>query len=327
MILSAMKRHSERKAETFRRNFTELVLFTIAALALIALLILGHRVKGEKQGTIGSKGAAPVAKSAANDPVLIEVNGEKIHASEFQAAISSFPANMRATLATANGKREVAEQLVKMKLLEQEARRMNLEENPEVSGPLSVMHSQILAAAALEKLVKGSGAVDLRKYYDENREKFERVRFRQILIAVEGGDVPPRSGRPLSDDAAKKRAESIVGDLRRGGRFEQAAQASDDAGGANRGGDMGTVRRGMLPPDIETVVFGLKPNEISDPIRTRYGYHIFQVTDRGYQPFEELQQALKHQEPSLKAERLVDSLMKQAEIKLDPKFFGTARLQ
>jgi len=65
----------------------------------------------------------------------------------------------------------------------------------------------------------------------------------------------------------------------KGRLFEDVARQFSDDPSARVGGDLGTFGHGDMVPEFETVAFSLKPMEISQPIRTRFGYHIIQVLE------------------------------------------------
>lgn len=72
----------------------------------------------------------------------------------------------------------------------------------------------------------------------------------------------------------------VLDTLKAGADFREIARAySEDRQSAERGGDLGTIRRRSLPPDFENVAFSLNASEMSDVVRTEYGFHIIKVTD------------------------------------------------
>lgn len=98
--------------------------------------------------------------------------------------------------------------------------------------------------------------------------------MRHILIAV-----PPGAGE---DDinSARQKAEALLEQLRADGDFaELARDNSDDPGSAANGGDLGWVELGMMVPAFEDAAFALPVGEISDLVRTDFGFHIIEVTD------------------------------------------------
>ncbi len=87
--------------------------------------------------------------------------------------------------------------------------------------------------------------------------------------------------KPTESDwaAALATAEQVRAQLLAGGDWTELAQKySDDPGTKNRGGDLGTVYKGETAPEFDEAVFSLAKDEISQPVKTVYGYHIIQVT-------------------------------------------------
>lgn len=103
----------------------------------------------------------------------------------------------------------------------------------------------------------------------------EQVRARHILISV--------AEDATEEDAqvALAKAISITQQLRNGGDFAAlAAEFSDDASNAATGGDLGFFGRGQMVTEFEDAAFSLPIDEISDPVRTQFGYHIIQVLEK-----------------------------------------------
>ncbi len=114
---------------------------------------------------------------------------------------------------------------------------------------------------------------DLRKYYEENKDKYgqkERRRARQILIAA---------SQPAEDAAASKKAADLYAKLKAGADFAALAkQFSDDTGTKDAGGDLGwQERNGNVVAAIDDAIFGMQVHELHAPIQSKYGYHIVQL--------------------------------------------------
>jgi peptidyl-prolyl cis-trans isomerase SurA len=137
---------------------------------------------------------------------------------------------------------------------------------------------QLLVMRMVNREVQSKTTVtdaEVRAYYDAHRDSLpknpERLRLAAIVIA-------PEADAPLVAKGRAK-ADSLRLAIVRGKPFaEVAASASDDPSGA-RGGDLGTFTRGSMVAEFEDVAFSLKPNDLSQPFRTRFGWHLVQVVE------------------------------------------------
>jgi parvulin-like peptidyl-prolyl isomerase len=82
-----------------------------------------------------------------------------------------------------------------------------------------------------------------------------------------------RHGQKPNQDIKKK--------LENGEDFaELAKKYSDDPGSKNKGGDLGFFTKGRMVPEFESAAFSLKPGELSDPVKTDFGYHLIEVQEK-----------------------------------------------
>src|SRR5207244_9605276 len=126
------------------------------------------------------------------------------------------------------------------------------------------------------------------------------------------------SSRPAEQQAEAK-ARDIVKRIRAGAAFEQMArQYSDDGASAERGGELGTVGHGQLPPELEQHVFALKEGEVSDPVASRYGVHIFRAGKRGLRSIDEVRQAIAQRMQQQSTLERLEALRRAAKVDLDP---------
>lgn len=104
-------------------------------------------------------------------------------------------------------------------------------------------------------------------------DDLREVRARHILIAF-------KTPGMKDDPEAKTRAVEILTKIKQGENFASlAAKYSDDKGSASKGGDLGYFTTGTMVPEFEKAAFALKPGEISDIVKTDFGYHIIRVED------------------------------------------------
>lgn len=133
----------------------------------------------------------------------------------------------------------------------------------------------------------------LRDRYAEQLESFrtpEQRRARHILITLEPG----------ADDAAeadaKARIEAVRARLTAGEAFAAVAQeVSQDPGSAPQGGDLGLFGKGVMDPAFEGATFALDLGQLSEPVRSAFGYHLIEVTEiqpESIKPFEEVRDQL-----------------------------------
>ncbi|MCM8778630.1 MAG: peptidyl-prolyl cis-trans isomerase [Candidatus Omnitrophica bacterium] len=109
-------------------------------------------------------------------------------------------------------------------------------------------------------------------YYQKHREEFkepERVRLKNIFISKKGR---------FKEEISHK-MEEISNLLKENIPFEEVAQKYSEGVTANKGGVMEEIRRGELSPDIEKVIFSLKPGELSPWIETESGFYLFKLDE------------------------------------------------
>ena len=300
----------------------------IAVLAVAGLTFGLHATVPEKPltpshpfepGVAAGRGAA--AKSSS--PVVMRVNGEPITEAEFSMLIEQAPEEQRVMYASPAGRRALAEELVKIKVLAQEGRKLGLDREPNVSGQLGMIESQLLAAEAVKKLVGTSSEQELRAEYQKERASFETVELSHILVAYQGGQVPPRAGEPLSIEQATQKAAMIAARVRGGEDFGQvAANFSDDQQTAAQGGALGPVPVSAVPPEMRPAIENLKTGEISAPVRTTLGVHIFKAGKRQAKSFDEVRPALDQRIKQGRVQGAIAKAMAGAKVEKDEKFFA-----
>ncbi|HEX7707650.1 MAG TPA: peptidylprolyl isomerase [Thermoanaerobaculia bacterium] len=270
--------------------------------------------------TAASSAAQP-ATLLPDDKVVMRVNGEPVSEREFMAFLENAPEEARPLYASPQGRHAIAEELVRLKVLEQEARRLGIADSPEVVTQINMARSQITAGRALQAIVEKVADEKMRAAFEQ--EKATSVTLRHILVAFAGGAVPPRDGaEPLSEAAAMQKAQRLAGMIKAGADFEQVARAeSDDQQSGAEGGMLGPARPDMLPPDIAPTVARLQPGQISEPTKTQFGIHIFRVEEPS---LEQLTPMIRQRVMQQTAQEEMTRLQKGAKVDLDPKFFPQA---
>ena len=297
------------------------VVALVAVVLVVVVAFVLARVRPDRPLT-PSKPFAGDSKAAKKkvdpkDKVVMHINGEPITETEFNSFATQAPAEQRAFFESPIGRRALADELVKLKALEQEGHRIGIDNEPSVRSQLEQISSQIVAGRTLEKLVKE--AMSKRIAAEYAKEKGATKTLRHILVAYQGGQIPPKNGQAPSAEQALQKAAAIAARLRAGAKFEDLARAdSDDQQTAERGGVLGPARPEQLPPDIGKVVSTLKPGQVSDPVRTEFGIHVFRVDEPS---LDDLRPMLEQKLQRDVMNETVERLQKAAKVEYDDKFF------
>jgi peptidyl-prolyl cis-trans isomerase C len=119
---------------------------------------------------------------------------------------------------------------------------------------------------------------DAKAFYDANPDKFkepETVRASHILIMV------PEDAKPDVAAEKEKLAKATKERITKGEDFAKvAAEVSEDPGSKAKGGDLDYFAKGSMVPEFEDAAFKLKIGEVSDPVKSKFGWHIIKVTDK-----------------------------------------------
>jgi peptidyl-prolyl cis-trans isomerase C len=235
-------------------------------------------------------------------------------AGEFEDIVNSLPPQAQAQVQDPVAKRRAVEELLKIKLMATEAEKRKLDQDPKFKAQMEMVRQQLLAqqlASTLENDEPGD-----KKYFDEHPEVFGQVQARHILISTQPSKDPKKP--TLTDEAAKKKADDIRARLVKGEDFSKMAKVeSDDPGVVNNGGEY-TFGHGRMMPAFEEASFALKDGEISQPVKTPYGYHVIQLVKHLPGKFDEARAAIG----KARMEQLVKDAAGGAEVKVAPEFGG-----
>ena len=297
------------------------IVIAAVAIVIVAAVAFGlAAVRPNRPPTPSQPFASGEEKAAgtAGDAVIMNVNGQPVSEKEFELFVMSAPEEARQFYMTPAGRRALADELVKLKVLEQEGKRLGIPDDPDVRLQLAMARAQITAGRTLEKISDEKLEARIRSEYE--KEKAGAISLRHILIAYEGSQVPARGGqKPPTPDEAMKKAQAIAAKLKAGADFAETAKAeSDDEQSGAQGGMLGPARPEALPPDIAAVVRTMKAGQTSQPVRTQFGIHIFKVEQPS---LEDLRPMIRQRVRQEVAAAEVDRLQKAAKVDLDPKFF------
>ncbi len=157
---------------------------------------------------------------------------------------------------------------------------------------------------------------DLRSYYDQHRAQYqvaERVEVSHILIKT---PLPGPDGKVDEKGVAEAqhRAEDLLKQLKSGAKLEDLAKKySEDPGSAKQGGSLGWIGKGQTVPEFEKTAFSLPKGQISDLVKSSYGFHIIRVDDKQEAHTKTLDEVKSEIEPLLKQQKGQQIAQKQAE--------------
>ena len=219
--------------------------------------------------------AAPQEQEAAPSEapkVLARVEGEPITEEDVSAFLQSLGPQAMMMYGSEEGRQFMLNEIISIRLFALDGARLKVDETPEFKRALAEVRTRMLAQAAMREAVKDVSVTDedARKFYDEHQDQFtqpERVHASHIL---------------LSDDVTSAdQIAKVQADLKAGASFDEVARAVSLCPSAPQGGDLGEFQRGQMVPEFEAAAFALKePGDISEPVQTRFGWHIIRLEGR-----------------------------------------------
>ena len=270
--------------------------------------------------------AAPAPAAASADPVVIAAGDLAIKQSEFESALKSLPTEYQ-QYASGPGKKQFAEDYLRMKMLASEGTKAGLDKDPNVLSQLALMKENLVAQAQLTKIEKGITVSDeeLKKKYDADKAQYEQVKARHILIAFKGSPAAQEGKPELTEEQAKAKADDLHKQIVGGANFDELAKKeSDDVGSGARGGDLGAFGRGQMVPEFEKAAFEAKTGEVTPVVRTQFGYHIIKVDEHEMTPFEQVKPTLEKNERQARMQAKLEEMKTNAKVTFNDTYFAAA---
>jgi peptidyl-prolyl cis-trans isomerase C len=242
------------------------------------------------------------ARAQDSDAVVARVNGVDIRESDITFAEEEIGGNMPSV--PPQQKRDyLINYLVDVIVLSQAAEKQKLNERADVKHRLAFDHNRLL----MESLLQDSGKAALsdeaeHKVYDEAIKQVkneEEVHARHILVE--------------SEDEAK----AILAQLKGGADFAALAKEKSKDPGAAEGGDLGYFTKEQMVPEFAEVAFKLNKGQLSDPVKTQFGWHIILVEDKRIKPtptFEQVKPQIDNYIAHRAQAELVENLRKTATV-------------
>ncbi len=177
----------------------------------------------------------------------------------------------------------------------------------------------------LDDQIKGKTEVtdaDAATFFKENPEQFkqpEQVRASHILISV------PQDAKPEQVVEKEKQAKAVAERVKKGEDFSKVAkEISEDPSAKQNSGDLDFFAKDQMVPEFSEAAFAMKKDEISDPIRSEFGYHVIKVTDRKASEAVTLEQSkpkllafLKRQKTQEEVGKILRAMREKADVKVN----------
>ena len=220
-----------------------------------------------------------------DNKVLARVAGRDITSDYITEVISRYPAQQQAMMDNEQGRRNILEQAIAFELMYELGKETGIDASAEYVDQMNKIAKELLAQIVMKKTLDEVTVLDeeVLKYYNENQEAFKEpanVTAKHILVD--------------SEELAKEIREKIASNEL---SFEDAAAQYSSCPSKEQGGNLGAFSKGMMVPEFEEVAFVLPVGEVSDPVKTQFGYHLIKVADKkedSVKAFEEIKEdALK----------------------------------
>lgn len=200
---------------------------------------------------------------------LAKVGSATISQGDFYNELDSLPEYARTIFQGENGKDKFLEEVIKKNILYQQALKEGLDKDPSFTKKVDEFKKLTLISTLLERQImtkSKAGDKEVREYYDKHKKDFtttSQIKASHILVKTE------------------PEAQKALARIRKGEKFEAVAkEMSIDKPSASNGGDLGYFSRGQMVPEFEGAAARLSVGEVSDPVKTNFGYHIIKVTGK-----------------------------------------------
>jgi hypothetical protein len=258
------------------------------------------------------------------DRVVFQVGDLKLTSLQVSQILDSYSESQRG-FANGPGRAQFIDQVVQVLLLSEEGRRRKLNETEAYKNQIMYANAAILAARTNEDIkgaVHGDEAL-LKGYFEAHKSEYEMIHVYHIMIRMQGSPaILPQGQKDLTEAEALAKALEIRQKIVQGASFaDQARFESADPGSGAKGGDLGFLKHGQTAPSFEETAFALPIGELSQPVKTNFGYHLIRVDERRLiKPFEELRPELEGKLEVEVARKFLEDLKAKTKIVIDPDF-------
>lgn len=227
------------------------------------------------------------------EEVVLTIGNERITRNQFETIKAGLPPQY-AAVPQQMGDKGFAGAYAQFRGLALEGEKQKLDQTREFREQLNFLRTELLARLAVNALSAKSQEIsdqEIKAYYDSHTAELQQAKVKGVFVslnppakpaapAAAGAAAKAETPKARTDEEAKTRAEELRKQILAGADFATVAREnSEHQASAEKGGDLGTLRKGSLPPNLDNVVFALKPKEVSEPVKEGQGYYIFQVDE------------------------------------------------
>lgn len=197
--------------------------------------------------------------------IIAKVDGRKIRESDLDNLTKNLGKNA-AYFQGPEGRKKLVDELIMHELMYSDALEQNLEDDEEFKIVMKNVKKSLLEQYNLRKLFNKITVTEeeIKDYYEKHKDKFindEMVKASHILVDSE------------------EKANKVLKNIEDGLSFEEAATQYSSCPSKQAGGDLGRFGRGQMVKEFDDAVFSMQVGEISNPVKTQFGYHIIKLTD------------------------------------------------
>ncbi len=262
------------------------------------------------------------AQEAKPETVVAVVNGKPYTAADIDRMLSPL-SPVRQQMAHRDPK-AFLEEFALFDLIADMAEKSKVYDKSPYKEQIAEMRRQIIVQAQVNEYKNSLPIMpaDQKKYYDANVDKFKETKVKMIFIPFAAAPVADANGKkPLTEPAAKAKAESVVNLARSGVDFVKLVKEhSEDPGTAGRDGDLGIGIRPSttnVPENVKKAVLAMKQGDISDPLKQENGYAVVRAESKALAPYESVKDDIFKEMKDAEVRNLIDETRKKATVKIE----------
>ncbi len=219
-------------------------------------------------------------KPAADDKLLAKVNGVEIHQSDLATAEEE--AGQLPPMAPEAKQEYLVSFLIDMIAVSKEAENRKFGDSADFRRRVAFVRNKLLMATLLEQVGKAALTdAEMHKVYDDAVKQMtpeEEVHARHILFRAPADDA--KAGKEAED-----KTKAAIERLKKGEDFAKlAGELTEDPSGKANGGDLGFFTKEQMVPEFADVAFKLDKGQISEPVKTQFGWHVIKLEEKRSKP-------------------------------------------